>query len=88
MSDPGLEPGDAGLVELTLAVHHILCTNLILGQRNVHRLSRLATERVLVTGDDLDGKVSGGSLMGLDLVVVDPGALLLLLVFVLMTEVA
>ena len=42
MSDPGLEPGDARLVELALAVHDILLSELILGQSNVDSLCSLS----------------------------------------------
>ena len=38
MSDSCLEPGDARLVELTLAVHDIVLTNLILSQGKSDRL--------------------------------------------------
>ena len=80
MFDPGLEPGDAWLVELTLAVHNILLTNIILSQGDVDCLRCLAAESILVAGGDIDGKVSRGSSVGLDLVIVHPGGAILFLI--------
>ena len=69
VSDPGLEPGDARLVELTLAVHDILLPQFILSQSNSDRLCGLPAKGILMTWDYLDGKVSRGSFVGLDLMV-------------------
>ena len=48
MSDPGLEPGDARLVELTLAVHDILLSQFILSPSNPDRLCGLPAQRVIL----------------------------------------
>ena len=87
MSDSCLEPGDARLVELTLAVHDIVLTNLILSQGNSDRLGGLPAQGILVRGQDLNFEVRRGSIMGLDLMVVHPGGAVLLLILINVAQV-